>query len=83
MTKFFFHFSLLLLFLDPRSGMDENVYPGSATLIFWVIFALLDPDPDPATQINADPDPLPWLCTYYEQLTEMLSAPRPGTCIRW
>jgi hypothetical protein len=21
----------------------------------WVIFALLDPDPDPATQINADP----------------------------
>jgi hypothetical protein len=25
----------------------------------WVIFALLDPDP--ATQINADPDPQPWL----------------------
>ncbi len=24
-------------------------------LFFWVIFALLDPDPDPATQINADP----------------------------
>jgi len=23
----------------------------------WVIFALLDPDPDPATQIIADPDP--------------------------
>jgi hypothetical protein len=24
--------------------------------LFWkVIFALLDPDPDPATQINADP----------------------------
>jgi hypothetical protein len=22
---------------------------------FWVIFALLDPDPDPAAQINADP----------------------------
>jgi hypothetical protein len=21
----------------------------------WVIFALLDPDPDPATQINANP----------------------------
>jgi hypothetical protein len=29
-------------------------------LILWVIFALLDPDPDPATQINADPDPKPW-----------------------
>ncbi len=23
--------------------------------IFWVIFALLDPDPDPTAQINADP----------------------------
>jgi hypothetical protein len=28
-------------------------------LYFLVIFALLDPDPDPATQINADPDPQP------------------------
>jgi hypothetical protein len=28
-------------------------------LHLWVIFALLDPDP--ATQINADPDPQPWL----------------------
>ncbi len=26
-------------------------------LFLWVIFALLDPDPDPATQINADPKP--------------------------
>jgi hypothetical protein len=25
-------------------------------LLLWVIFALLDLDPDPATQINADPD---------------------------
>jgi hypothetical protein len=24
-------------------------------LFLWVIFALLDPDPDPATQINGDP----------------------------
>jgi hypothetical protein len=24
-------------------------------LFLWVIFAFLDPDPDPATQINADP----------------------------
>ncbi len=24
-------------------------------LFLWVIFALLDPDPDPATHINADP----------------------------
>jgi hypothetical protein len=24
-------------------------------LFLWVIFNLLDPDPDPATQINADP----------------------------
>ncbi len=26
-------------------------------LFLWVIFALLDPDPDLATQINADPQP--------------------------
>jgi hypothetical protein len=25
-------------------------------LFLWVIFARLDPDPDPTTQINADPD---------------------------
>jgi hypothetical protein len=25
-------------------------------LFLWVIFALLDPDPDPGCQINADPD---------------------------
>ncbi len=32
-------------------------------LSWWVIFALLVPDPNPATQINADPcdpDPQPW-----------------------
>jgi hypothetical protein len=28
-------------------------------LFLWVIFALLDPDP--ATQIKADPDPQPWM----------------------
>jgi hypothetical protein len=28
-------------------------------LFFRVIFALLDQAPDPATQINADPDPIP------------------------
>jgi hypothetical protein len=28
-------------------------------LFLWAIFALLDPDPDPATQIKADPDPKP------------------------
>jgi hypothetical protein len=38
-------------------------------LFLWVIFALMDPDPDPqlnadpdpATQINADLDPKPWI----------------------
>ncbi len=29
-------------------------------LFLGVIFALLDPDTDPAAQINADPDPKPW-----------------------
>jgi hypothetical protein len=28
-------------------------------LFLWVIFALLDPGPEPATQINADTDPQP------------------------
>jgi hypothetical protein len=32
-------------------------------LFLWVIFALLDPDP--ATQINADPDPKPWPVTVF------------------
>ncbi len=30
-------------------------------LFLWVIFALLDPDLDPATQINADPQPRVWI----------------------
>ncbi len=34
-------------------------------LYLWVIFALLDPDPDPATQINADPDPQLWFFTAF------------------
>jgi hypothetical protein len=29
-------------------------------LFLWVIVALLDPDPDPATQINADPCGYPY-----------------------
>ncbi len=29
-------------------------------LYLWVIFALLDPDPDSATPINADPVPQAW-----------------------
>jgi hypothetical protein len=28
---------------------------------FWVIFALLDPDPDPWAQWNPDADPQQWL----------------------
>jgi hypothetical protein len=30
-------------------------------LFLWAIFALLDLDPDPTNQINADPDPKFWL----------------------
>ncbi len=33
MKKFFFHPSLLLLFLDPGSGMGKNQDPGSGTNI--------------------------------------------------
>jgi hypothetical protein len=29
-------------------------------LCLWVIYALLDTDPDQATQFNGDPDPQPW-----------------------
>ncbi len=42
-------------------------------LFLWVIFALLDPDPDlqfePATKINADPDtdPDPKPCFFHRQ----------------
>jgi hypothetical protein len=32
-------------------------------LFLWVIFALLDPDP--ATQIKADPKPKPWFVDTY------------------
>jgi hypothetical protein len=35
-------------------------------LFLWVIFALLDPDP--ANQINADPDPKPCYILFYFQL---------------
>ncbi len=31
-------------------------------LFLWVIFVLLDSDPDPATKINADPDTDPKPC---------------------
>jgi hypothetical protein len=46
-------------------------------LFLWVIFALLDPDPeirnlnadpDPATQINVDPSPLTGGWFYYSTL---------------
>jgi hypothetical protein len=29
-------------------------------LCLWVIFTLLDPDTDPGTPLNPDPDPLHW-----------------------
>jgi hypothetical protein len=31
-------------------------------LFLWAIFNLVDPGPDPATQVNADPDAKPCLC---------------------
>jgi hypothetical protein len=33
-------------------------------LLLWVIFALLDPDPDPQTRLNPDPGPQPWFGGY-------------------
>ncbi len=38
-------------------------------LCFWVIFAFLDPDPDtdPGTPLNPDPDPKRWFKTSYPQ----------------
>jgi hypothetical protein len=38
---------------------EHPVLKNMKILFLWDIFALLDPDPDPATQINADPDPKP------------------------
>jgi hypothetical protein len=47
-------------------------------LYLGVILSLLDPDPDPATQITADPDldPQPWICIMFvvEYLTSLGSA---------
>jgi hypothetical protein len=43
-----------------KTKKHEN--SGFFFLFLWGIFALLDPDPDPATHINADPDPKP-CCT--------------------
>jgi hypothetical protein len=39
----------------------------------WVNFALLDPDPNPATQINADPDPHPCLQAHPLRPAELLN----------
>ncbi len=38
-NKFFFHFSLLLRFLDPRSGIRDK-HPGSATLVGTYIMSV-------------------------------------------
>jgi hypothetical protein len=64
-TTNFFHSSLLLLFLDPGSGMDKirirDKHPGSATLpksrVSNPDHFYTDPDPDPAFHSIADQDP--------------------------
>jgi hypothetical protein len=41
-----------------REHPELDIFSLFSILSFlWVIFAVLDPDPDPADQINADPDP--------------------------
>jgi len=51
--------------LQEKPSALKREHPAIQNMKFflWVIFALLDPEPDPAFQINADPDPdpQPWL----------------------
>jgi hypothetical protein len=43
-------------FSSQKRTLINSKYEISSLFSFlWVIFALLDPEPDPATQINADP----------------------------
>jgi hypothetical protein len=39
----------------------QNMNFTNIFLLLWVIFALLDPDPDPLARLNPDPDPKPAL----------------------
>jgi hypothetical protein len=41
--------------LKREHPVQKNMKIQDFFLFLWVIFVLLDPDPDPATQINADP----------------------------
>jgi hypothetical protein len=47
-------------------------------LFLWIIFALLDPDP--ATKINADPDPNP--CSVRKPACDLKFADFPASCER-
>ncbi len=47
---------LVLLKLQKKlSAINRTSSTSKHEIFLWVNFALLDPDPDPATQINADP----------------------------
>jgi hypothetical protein len=51
---------------SPQKKTSSTVKQDNSLLFspLVVIFALLDPDPDKATQINVDPDPQPLLHWY-------------------
>jgi hypothetical protein len=43
-------------FSPQQTTSSTSKHENSVLFLFlWVVFALLDPDPHPATQINADP----------------------------
>jgi hypothetical protein len=45
-----------------NTGCQHNFLLHKKFLLLWVIFALLDPDPDPLTRLNPDTDPDPQPC---------------------
>jgi hypothetical protein len=49
-------------------------------LLLWVIFALLDPDLDPESGSNPDPDPKPWFKALSEPALIDLSYADVQTC---
>jgi len=42
----------------------QNMNLNNFFLLLWVIFALLDPNPDLVTRLNPDPDPDPQPCPH-------------------
>ncbi len=47
----------IYLFLGIHGGLPRSLQPSNENIYFFIIFACLDPDPNPETQLIPDPDP--------------------------